>query len=830
MIKPTILIGQGRFGREVLQRLLSKTAPRGTLEWELAPRAGSGPGAHRLRDLALLCMPEGTALEAEPTAAVDGQSSVDGTGSRADFIVDLYRQIREVEHRPGNAEEALCDAVSAAADGLLQPQTVLRRGGGLAGLDVIVIAHVDGPGVLSTIDSLTRALLKRLVIDNPSWKVTVASERKLNCIHLLDFDNYRHPEASGRAIRRALRRSMDTWKQQLDAKRPAIDRCWLLDGRANGPPRDRETRREEITLFLELLLFSQLRSDAALSALYQQGSQNQQIAAAFGIRLLERNPRLLSRVAAARFGEGWLPYLRGGKPVGFHRPARRVAEALEPLLAAEPHPEATNPAAGDGSATEPMSALRRTLEDGLDRLREQLLALPERDADDWAERARVLYAEQARKLELELGRTGLEQVRRVRETRLRDDGRAIERAVTEDLHDPLEPVPLASVVNEIDEAIRRLSLPAAAPALAVSAAPSLEWASAAHRDYLAQRGEWISRHGRGLALFWPLLALVAALSATPLLQDLIRQLPLLAWRSLDWQDRLTDLAAVLAQPPLTALMAFLLLWLGLRLTAQPGIGRAIRRAGAFFLDAERGRISDAIEADCARLQQSLDQVQNNVRATLSADVLLVLGSIRDRLKRRDREILWLRKQLGEFMRMQGLDADTRHLSDEDGVHRLVQGEDDLHRMLGARPVNDQQFQVHQDDMPEPFTDWTEPYCDTFLDLFSFVDRLSRTYLIGFQNSVSTEPDGPEWKLRRQAMQAFVKPPVGAGFRIDADQARSQPDTYCVLPRIWDEQPEMRKLLQGIAVTEERIRHGADDARVYLLTTHLNIPPDALETG
>lgn len=319
-----------------------------------------------------------------------------------------------------------------------------------------------------------------------------------------------------------------------------------------------------------------------------------------------------------------------------------------------------------------------------------------------------------------------------------------------------------------------------------------------------------------------------ALAATPLLQDLIRQLPLLAWQSPDWQDRLTDLAAVLEQPPLTALLAFLLLWPSLRLGAQPGIGRAIGRAGKFFLDDQRGRISDAIQADCARLRHSLDQVQTNVRATLSADVLLVLGSIRDRLARRDREIMWLRRQLGEFLKMQGLDAGTRHLSVDDGVHRLVQGEADLQRMLRARPADEQRFQVHQDDLPAPFGDWPEPYCDTFLDLFSFVDRLSRTYLFGFQNSLSTEPDGPEWNLRREAMRAFVRPPVGTGFRVDADQARSQAETYCVLPRIWDEQAEVRSLLHGIGVIEERVRYGADDARVYLLNVHLNIPPDALE--
>jgi hypothetical protein len=821
MIKPTILIGHGRFGKEVLQRLLGKTAPRGTLAWEQSPRSNSGAGEHRLRDLVLLWMPDPPRSGA--AAGVDERLvGLDGADSKADFIEDLYRQIREID-RAGAGDDALADAVAEAAEGLRLPETIQRRGDGIPGLDIIIVAHVGDPGSIASLDLLTKSLLKRLVVENPRWNVLKPGDRALNCIQILDFENFRHPGADGQRIRQSLRRSMDAWKIQLDDKRPSLDRCYLIDGRAQDNSRDLKTRYDEITLFLELLLFSGLRGDVALKSLFEQDTNNQ-IAAAFGVRLMERSPQLLSRVAAARFGQGWLPYLRGAGSTGFMRPAKHLERALSPLIAqAQDVPEGETP----------IAAQWRT---SVDTMAEELLTLKRREADDWPLRAQQVFAQHVRRLDLNLSRAALDQIRHLRETHLRHDGlAAIEEAVTRDLHDDHHPVPLKAVLNLIDAAIKELQqhpdIPTDRPG---SAGLNLERALLIHRDYIAQRNEWISEFGRGLTRFWPLLAAVAGLAATPFVSDLILQIPLIPLipPAAPYRQSLTTITQLLADRPVViAPVLGLLVWLWLRLGVQPRISRSILRAQAFHLDTLRGRLSDAIRADCDCSRGLLDQARLNIRSTLSADLLHVLTRIRDHLERRDREIEWLRGQIGEFLKMQGLPAGAKQIEPPpNSVHGLIQGADDLKKMMDIKPLVPEQFEGHQTALPNPFEGWNSYYCDAFLDLFTFVNRLSAPYQDHFKNDLDVDHESPEWTLRLTALKAFTRSPFGLGFRSDADKTDSIEETYCIMPPSWKNQPEVDLLLNDIKVNSEKVRDGTDESRVYLLKRQFNIGLEALEAS
>lgn len=816
MIKPTILIGHGRFGKEVLQRLLGKTAPRGTLAWEQSPRSNSGAGEYRLRDLALLWMPE-PPRTATPAGLDDGLAGLDGADNKADFILDLYRQIRMVE-RVGAGEDALCEAVAEAAKGLRLPETMRRRGDGIPGLDLIIVAHIADPGTIADLDRLTKALLKRLMDENPVWNVPTQSARILNCIQILDFENFRRPDAEGARIRQALRRSMAAWKTHLNDKRPALDRCYLADSSAQDGYRDIKTRYDEITLFLELLLFSGLRGDATLKQLYEQGSQDQQIAAAFGVRLMERSPQLLSRVAAARFGEGWLPYLRGVGNTGLLRPARHLEQALRPIVA-----QAQDAREGEQSmATQWASSVQS--------LAAQLLALDAREAEDWPVRAQRVCAQRTRQMELDINRAALDQIRHLRDTHLHHDGlAAIAEAVTRDLHDDREPVPLKAVLNLITSAIDDLRQQRVPPAdRPGSAGLRLERATQVHRHYMAERDAWISGFGRDLQRFWPLLAGVVGLAAAPFVGDLIRQIPLaVAPPPPPW---LIDTVVLIDRPVLIAPALALLVWLWLSLGVQSRISRGIRRARAFHLDTLHGRLSDAIRADCDDVRGQLDQVLTNIRATLSADLLQVLTRIRDHLERRDRELEWLRRQLGEFLRMQGLHAGAESLEPpDDSVHQLVQGEGDLKQMMGVRLPTPEQFQSRQDGLPTPFAGWNAYYCDAFLDVFSFVNRLSKPYQDRFQNDLSNDPQGPEWTLRREKLRAFVaQGGFKLGFRVDADKNESSEETYCVIPPSWAARQEVLERLADIDPAGQRIRAGTDESRVYLLKCQFNIGLEALE--
>ncbi|MCB2262772.1 MAG: hypothetical protein LGR52_07530 [Candidatus Thiosymbion ectosymbiont of Robbea hypermnestra] len=808
MTKPTILIGHGTFGREVLERLLNNTAPRGSLEWAQAPAGedGAGVGVRRLRDLALLWMPDSTG---------DLGGGLDSSGGQADFIDDLHRQIRTIENRPGTAERELSAAVAEASDALREPGIAKeRRIAG--GLDLVIVAHIDQPSRIGTLDTLTRALLKRLVTDNPLWKTTLRSKRKLSCVQVLDFDNYHRSDGAGAAVRRSLRRSMEGWKANLDAKFPAVDRCYLVDGRAQDSVRDPKSRYEEATLFIELLLFAGLRDHEQLRELYQQTGQDQQIAAAFGIRLLERSPPLLSRIAAASFGEGWLPYLRGSREVGFTRKARRVSKALQPFFG-DVH-EITD---GEGSLT-------ARWEEGVAAIREELLALPGQESEEWPERARELFARRARLLELELGRAGLDWARRVREEHLKDGGSAIEEAVTKDLHDPLEPVPLASVLAEIEEAIRILTRRGGKPTdLADSDGPGLDTAEAVHRAYIGERDEWLRGFGRQLNRLWPLLAGALALAITPFVRELLRWLPNLAVAETPWYQTLVGVVTLLDRPVLIAPMLAVLIWPLLRLLVQRRLTRGILRARAFHLDQLRGRLRDAILSDCDRLRGILDQVQANMHATLATELRQVLGGFRDRLTERGREIDWLRGQLGEFLRMQGFHGG--HLEPpQNSAHTLLANDADLHGMMRVKPATASHFEGHQEELPTPFAGWNRYFSNAFLDLFGFVDHLSRPYLTKLRDDLSDAKSGTEWDLRVAATETFAtQSGFDLTFRIDADKAKGTTEVFCVIPNAWAGQTGIRNRLQGIGVEDERICTGEDPSRVYLIKRHLNIPPDAL---
>lgn len=802
MLKPTILVGHGAFGREVLRRLLRKTAPRGSLVWATGTAAGAG---HRLRDLALLWMP-GTGGEARDHQGAD-------TDGEADFLRDLYRQIRPVEARPGAAERAFCDAVADAAAWLRRPELQQQRPDALPGLDLCIITHIDGPADIAALDSMTRAALTRLADDNPVWRVGVASKRTLHCIEVLDFDNYRGGSDGG-AMRRALRRSMEAWKVRLEQRVPALDRAWLLDGRARDSHRDQKSRLDEVTLFIEFLLFAGVRGEEGLKALYQQDGQDQQIAAAFGIRLLERSPALLCRVAAARFGAGWVRWLRGVEG-GAGQPASRLATALAPLLVE---------AGGNGN----QSALAEQWSDGVSALAQTLLGLAERRGEDWPARAQAHFDTGMAGLQRDLQRAALARLAGLRERHLADDGQALAGAITADLHDALAPVPLAAVIETLDGAmagLRTKPVPATPPPV-VTLARSV----AAHRGFSVARASWLAGHGRGLAAFWPLLAALLALAATPFALVLLRQLPLLAGSDQAARRALADLIDRWDQPAYLALALFALLWPLLYLTLQRPIVAALRRARGFWLDPARGRLTAAIRADCAALHGLLTQAQGTLRSALAADLLRVLGALRERLHRRERELVWLGGQLEEFQRMQGLAPGTLRLEPPaDGAHRLLLADDDLPRLMQRQPAERARFLATLPALPAPFADWQAPWLERFLDLFGFVDRLSQPYLEQARGEASGDPDGPEWQRRRVALAALLaQPGFTPGFRSDADKRSSSEQSAAVLPADWRGQPAVTGLLDQAGFRPEWLWTGADPARVYLLRFELGLGLDALE--
>lgn len=812
-LKPAILIGYGSFGRKVLRRLLRKSAPRGALIWDLSPHSETGIGKHRLRDLALLHMPD-----------AESGGSLDTEGS-ADFILDLYRQIHDVPREPGSSDKLFCDAVAGAAANLVDVRVKQSRKGG-RGLDVVVIAHVAEPAAIGTLELHTGSALERLVSEVPDWRVTQQSERKLNALWILDFDNFRHP--SMLATRQALRQCLGNWKQRLDTKRPSLDRAYLVDGRVAGVHRRERDRVDEITAFLELLLFSGLRDDVSLRSLYEQVQvgPGSQIAAAFGIRVLEAGSGLLGRIAAARYGETWLAYLRGDPRTAFARTPHRIEAALAPIR----DMIATSPA-GYALRDDPLDELDALWDASTARLRDALATLLNSKCQDWIDRAEDDYDKHCRELELALGRLSLDLVRRNRERLLGGDGTVLAEAVSADLHDSIEPVPLRSVIDTLSAAAEAVEKDVEALTVRAPALPRLEATAAANREYLAARERWLAGSGRKLWLFWPLVAAALGLALTPFVLDLLRWLPTLAAPGSAWSEILAYLRPVSHHPGWIAAGLGVAFWLLLATSAQRRIAHTIDRAQAFYLDPERGRLADAIRSDVSRLEDMLAGARANVRSALAADLLRHLGQIRERLTQREREIEWLRRQLREFQRMLGLhDQGLAPDLSGDSCHLLVQADGEWGAMSGARGADSEACRGHQEALPEPFRGWDARFCDAFLDLFAFVEALSGRYRVQLNgDALHTLTDGKKGADGGAPTDFLVEPALELSFAIDPDKSTSEAESYCVLPEPWHQNAGLGELLRRIAITRPNLRVGADPARIYLIRHQINIPPAALES-
>jgi len=843
MPRPTILVGHGDFGHDALQRLLANAALRGVLPWTRRPQGGPGAGERQLRDFALLWVPERpgpgpvSGLEAvaqhhlpDPTTAA----------TTPEFLKDIYRQIIKVapEGKMTTSEQALAAAAEEAKRALLSPEARQERGsggaGGVHGLDLILLARPGTAASMGQVDNLLRASLRPLWED-PTLRRVGKEGQVVNCIALLDFDDFWAREDATLRLRRALVNSARTW-ERCDADRPGPGRIYLLDTRTEGAQRNRDARLDEATLFLEFLLFEGQRSE--LDWLFRRSGGDQPVLAAFGIRLLERSPALLGRIAAARFGQEWLPYLAGDKPPNF--PALRVRRALAPLR--------EGPDAAPG-ADDPLAACWR---ERADALVAAVMALPGRDAPDWAHRARDCFRHHCRNLELALAGvcdTLADELRREHLQR----GDKVKEAIAEDLHGGSEPTPLASVEAEIDAALADLE-----PTQGAARRPRRDdgpvGLPALHARFLAQIREWIGSQGRALWPFWAGLGALLGLSLTPFAHAFLISLPEpdpLA----ETLHRLHTLSQWLAEP---APLAFALATLGGLLLAWP-LGRAVQRRIAracnLYLDPEAGHFATLIRAQDDPLAIYLESARADLAATRAAEATQILGEIRERLAERRRELGWLRTQLGELLRMHGQHPEPaggrgRPRRPQLSVRQWIEAPGDLERMLRANPITEERLRAYQENLLEPFQSWAERaareearaqgrapgpcrswadrYCDAFLDPLELVAHLGRGYVKPFENALE-DPDSAERELRQAALgELLQRPDFSLAFAFAFATAEETPMSrrYCVIPESWLLQGETRRILdhQG-KITDPY--HGQDPTRVYLFEAITGVPTACL---
>ena len=811
--RATILIGFGAFGLDVLRRLLASTAPRGVLRWEQS-QGGARTSERYLQNLALLWLKDRIHLDSHE---VDEESTREG--SSFEMMRDLYRQIHEVKS-VSTPEHDLAEAMSEAAEKLLSAASrAYREEASPLGLDVIVVAQPTGPEVIGFLDRIFALGMDRLA-NNANLERAVQGSEALNFIEILDFENYWDRSAHGRRIRQALHNSVGYWQKRRQRQKMAFGRCYLVDGRTQDGIRDARHRIDEINLFLEFLLFEGQRGK--IQRLYQPRGSREMPIATFGIRLMERSAGLLSRLAAARFGNGWLDYLAGTQSPTFHDEPLEFHRKLGPY-----RPDKLEELLGG-------QELKGYLRDRMQALEEELAAL-EPARDDWAELVRQRYEATATELENELAARIRERMRDISQNHLAELAADLRAGVNADLHHPRQPVPLGAVIRAIDAALEEFDEVPAVPAPASgAAAEALDSLARLHSDFRSFNVQRVNVDA--LPKWWLLWAFVLAAGLTPIAIELLEDLPKpdpLSWWDLPYQ--LSQSPWV--QSPITlGLLIFLTAWTLGRRAFQSRLAARVHRARRFFSDQARGRFANRLRA-CLKpdggalfqpMSHFLDRMLRDMVLSVRSEVSRELGQVGQRLRERRREMIWLRGQLREFLKMHQPMDGMQQSRDGTGIRHAVERREDFERMLKSNPPGPERFRSMQASR-NPFTGWDQRYSDVFLSPLRFIDDLSTVYKDPFQVELAQPGEGPEQATRKREFLAFLKRHGGfdLAFTWMAQEGLPNDQRYCLLPSVWRFLPGVLQALADLRMTEKNVLVGRDVARAYLLRVQTGVDPACL---
>ncbi|HEV7766148.1 MAG TPA: hypothetical protein VGQ76_14180 [Thermoanaerobaculia bacterium] len=817
--RATILVGYGGFGLEVLRRLLASTAPRGVLTWE-EPRGGAGPSERHLQDLALLWFPD-------PLVGAEEQARNEnaGEGSSLDMMRDLYRQIQQIGGE-APSEVSFADALAEAADTLLSASGRSSRTGSLPlGLDVIVLARPTSGEVLGTLDRVLIRAMDRLA-NNASLQRAVQGAGALNFLAIFDFENYWDRSEHGRTVRRALYDSVEEWERRRINAKPAFGRFYLVDGRTEDGVRESFHRIDEISLLLEFLLFEGQRG-GELPRLYHPVGPHESPVATFGIRLIERSAGLLAHLAAARFGIDWLEYLAG---IGLHRgnaEAVHVRKRLEPF-----GPKELDRLLDAG-------ALRRDVEIALSTLERELTQRLPIGMPEWPERVRTRYDETVRALEVQISEKTNESIGKVTETHLAPLPKKLRAGIHADLHDETDPVPVGGVIAELENLVHSLEqIPEVIPPRPEDKEDLLNGIAKLHGDYDQFDAQRVDVEG--LRTWWPLLGLALATGLTPLVHQLLGEIPkpdplrfLLTrgYAALQWLNNPLAIGALL----------FAGTWAIGSLLFQGSIAARVDRTRRYYKHPDQGRFVDRLRRGLRAggalrepVDYLLDRLLYDMALSIRGDVTREIGRVLGRLKDRRREILWLRDQLRGFLGLHGFKGENLspapgklHRNDT-GIRYALERAEDFELMLRSNPAIPVRFRSTQTSQA-PFAGWDERYSRAFLVPLEFLDRLSQSYEDPFQRELAQPGTGPEQeRMAREILKILEQHGrFGLAFRFDQQEGLPPDQRFCLLPALWQRLKGVPAALSDLRMTDRSVLTSEDAGRGYLLRLQAGIAPKCL---
>lgn len=784
-LHPTILIGYGSYGRRVLCRLLLDAEPHGLLTWEDAPEAGT-PSARRLKDLVLV--------------HVSDQSN----GGETDSYIaqDLFMQIEDV---PANADdlkravikgkEQLLDEASRSAD------PARHR----LGMDVFVLAQPTSIEDVGTLERILPATIQEVASD-ASLRQPAQGAALVNFTLFFDFENFWEQSQPAQTVRREIRHSISRWEQRTRRGLPSFGRIYLLDGRTSGGNRTEVRRIEELTLFLEFLLFAGMRDDPGISNLYQVENDQSAPLATFGIRLIERSRGLLKRLAAAYFSLGWIGHMVGSDAGQDAR--AQVERALEDF-----HPDSL-------STAHDRQELDANLQEGLHRIEEELAALAPND-ENWPMKFRECLTRSSMHLKNELANWARERAQHLAETKLHDVPEKLRVAVTNALHHEGTPAPLGAVVQELKklENILRKESDLASPAeRRPDNNDGLETIDDIHCQYSDFKRSLVNP-GR-LSEWWILLAVVVTAAWTPLVVEGIA----------DFTARVDASTLPIIFAPLLGLM----MWLAGRYGFHRSIEARVERGLLTFTHPDRGWIISRVRGVLyasqfrASLEEYADQVFQNMVRRLRGIVQREIHRSLQRLESRRKEMEWLRSQLRSFLVTYGLDPDkpldlwNLAQSQRPGYRHSLETAADIQKLLASNPATTERYESTQARL-KPFTDWANRYDNTFLYPVVFLENLSHEY---------EDPSDTGEGLQAKELDDFL---TGVGefscameWNAGVGPGLDVVEPYCVLPNVWRLVPGIENRLTEYGIPRQRILTGSDPSRLYMLRCQLRVSPERLK--
>lgn len=812
--RPTLLIGYGTFGLEVLRRLLSSTVLRGVLSWE-ETEGGTGAGGRYIKDLALLWVKDRfrpDSQEADEKRAYEGAS--------LEMMRDLFRQIQPVES--DDSELKLAEAVDEVVTKQLLSAIVRMASNDTLplGLDVIVIVQPSEPAMLGHLTRLLDLAIKKLA-NNHNLQRGAQAASTLNFIQIVDFENYWDDSDSGKILRKAMHNSLKTWQNRKHQKKPTFERCYLVDGRTLDAIRDESQRIDEITLFLEFLLFEGQRTEPEFQHLYQS-QPNESPVATFGIRLVERNSGLFSRLAAAQFGIDWLDYLIGIENIGFETEPQELRSKLASYHFPKLEQELGN------------EELHTLLNQKFQALETQLIQLG--ITEQWPSQIHEQYEKTVQQLETQLTAEVHKRVKDITETRLINLTKDLKAGIQADLHDSREPVTLGAVIREIDNALQELdSLPAETETMETMLSPIsdkkpvLQNATQFYTGYV----HFIQERLRieSFKRWWIWFSLLLTVGCTPIIVDGLGNVP-----EPDKLDRFLkmgyDALQFINNPLGISLLLFLTTWLFGATVFQKRIQKRLERGRQFWTHPEQGRfmgyVRHILQPDGGLRKPSEDflkRLLNDMTLSIRTEVRHNLDRVAVNLRERRREILWLREQLRDFLKLHGISVGSHYEDlvppDTTHVRYSIERVEDLTSRLATNPPTPERFRSTQAEI-KPFTGWDKRYSEKFLYPLHFIDSLRPLY-----ENLFADENGEN--IAHQFL-VFMKQRgnFNLAFFWPAQEGVPPQQYFCLLPESWKRLEQIRLSLSDLGISTTRIHTSQDESRAYLLQLQTGVDLTCLD--